>query len=207
MTAAHVVLWRHGQTDWNLSGRYQGQGDQPLNAVGIEQARVVAPLLAGMAPARVLSSDLQRARVTAEALCAISGNELEIDPRLQEINVGHWVGMTKDEIYVGDPGFQRALAAGGDWRRSPTGETGAEAGSRVALALLDLAESVPDGSTVVAVGHGFSMRIATTMLLGLNYTDNHVLAGLRNCSWTILQPLGERWRLVSYNHVADAAPR
>lgn len=207
MTASRVVLWRHGQTDWNLTGRYQGQGDQPLNAVGLEQARVAAPLLAALAPERVLSSDLQRARVTAAELCAVSGRDLEIDPRLQEVNVGDWVGMTRDEIYARDPGFRKALALGRDWRRSPTGETGAEAGSRVALALLDLAESVPDGATVVAVGHGFSMRIAITMLLGLNYTDNHVLAGLHNCSWTILHPLGERWRLVSYNHVADAAPR
>ena len=59
-----------------------------------------------------------------------------------------------------------------------------------------------DGSTVVAVGHGFALRVATVLLLGLDYAHNLTLGGLWNASWSVLQPGGESWRLLSYNNVA-----
>jgi len=200
MTAAKVVLWRHGETDWNSDGRYQGQANIPLNDRGKLQARLAAPLIAGLRPSRLVTSDLIRARQTAHELAEISDLNAELEPRLREINVGDWVGMTNEQVFAAHPDFREALYAGRDARRSATGETGAEAGARVAEALLDMAESSPAGSTVVAVGHGFSLRIATVFLLGLDYAHNMTLGGLWNSSWTILQPAGEQWRLASYNN-------
>ncbi|MFT3968752.1 MAG: histidine phosphatase family protein [Micropruina sp.] len=203
MTAARVVLWRHGETDWNAEGRYQGQSDVALNAHGVSQAAAAAPRIAALRPDRIVSSDLSRASVTAQQLARHTGLPVELEPRLQEINVGDWAGMTNAEVFAAHPDFADALRAGRDARRSASGETGAQAGSRVAEALLDIAESSPEGSTVVAVGHGFALRVATVFLLGLDYAHNITLGGLWNASWSVLQPGGESWRLLSYNNVAD----
>ena len=203
MTAARVVVWRHGETAWNAEGRYQGQADVALNARGVSQAAAAAPRIAALRPDRIVSSDLSRAATTAQQLARHTGLTVELEPRLQEINVGDWAGMTNAEVFAAHPDFAEALAAGQDARRSATGETGAEAGSRVAEALLDIAESSPDGSTVVAVGHGFVLRVATVFLLGLDYAHNLTLGGLWNASWSVLHPGGASWRLLSYNNVAD----
>lgn len=196
------MLWRHGETDWNATGRYQGQADVQLNERGLQQARAAAPVIAALQPARIVSSDLGRARRTAAELAGLTGITVELDPRLQEINVGDWVGLTNEQVFAAHPDFAEALLGGRDARRSPSGQTGAEAGARVAEALLDIAESTPDGQTVVCVGHGFAMRVATVFLLGLDYAHNLTLGGLWNASWTMLQPAGETWRLLSYNNVA-----
>lgn len=203
MTAARVVVWRHGETAWNAEGRYQGQADVALNARGLSQAAAAAPRIAALRPDRIVSSDLSRASVTAQQLARHTGLPVELEPRLQEINVGEWAGMTNAEVFAAHPDFAEALRAGRDARRSASGETGAQAGSRVAAALLDIAESSAEGSTVVAVGHGFALRVATVFLLGLDYAHNLTLGGLWNASWSVLQPGGESWRLLSYNNVAD----
>lgn len=202
MTATRVVLWRHGETEWNADGRYQGQADVALNERGVAQARAAAPYLAALGPARIVSSDLGRARATADELGVLTGLPVEPNPRLQEINVGDWVGLTNEQVFAAHPDFREALYAGRDARRSASGETGSEAGARVAEALLDLALDTPDGQTVVAVGHGFSLRVASVFLLGLDYAHNLTLGGLWNASWSILQPAGESWRLLSWNNVA-----
>ncbi|RYY43820.1 MAG: histidine phosphatase family protein, partial [Actinomycetales bacterium] len=68
-----VVLWRHGRTEWNVAGRVQGQTDTSLDDVGREQARAAAARLASLRPVRILSSDLERARDTAEELSRVTG--------------------------------------------------------------------------------------------------------------------------------------
>ncbi|HVK45369.1 MAG TPA: histidine phosphatase family protein, partial [Micropruina sp.] len=100
MTAARVVLWRHGETDWNADGRYQGQADVQLNDRGLAQARAAAPLIAALKPSRIVTSDLVRARVTAAELGALTGLAVEPQPRLQEINVGDWVGLTNEQVFA-----------------------------------------------------------------------------------------------------------
>ncbi len=203
MTASRVILWRHGETAWNAQGRYQGQADVPLNDRGLAQAAAAAVRIAGLRPDRIVSSDLGRAATTARELASCTGLTVELEPRLQEINVGDWAGLTNDEVFAAHPDFAAALRAGRDAQRSASGETGAQAGARVAEALLDIAEGSPDGSTVVAVGHGFALRVAMVFLLGLDYAHNLTLGGLWNASWSVLQPGGESWRLLSYNNVAD----
>ena len=80
MTARRVVLWRHGRTAWNAESRVQGTTDVPLDEVGVAQAERAARDLATLAPARIVSSDLARARVTAEKLGEIVGLPVETDP-------------------------------------------------------------------------------------------------------------------------------
>ncbi|MEY4968114.1 MAG: hypothetical protein RIQ73_813, partial [Actinomycetota bacterium] len=73
MAGNRVLLWRHGQTDWNIVNRFQGHSDIPLNDVGRYQVKHAAEILAGMNPTAIISSDLGRARATAQALADLVG--------------------------------------------------------------------------------------------------------------------------------------
>jgi broad specificity phosphatase PhoE len=132
MTAARLVLWRHGQTEWNVDNRFQGQADIPLDALGREQARLTAPVLAALGPTALFASDLSRTYETAQALAAVTGLAILTDKRLREIHVGSWEGLTGAEVDVADPELSRRLRAGEDVRRSETGERRRPAGRRFA---------------------------------------------------------------------------
>ncbi|NBU94178.1 MAG: histidine phosphatase family protein, partial [Actinobacteria bacterium] len=85
-----VVIWRHGQTDWNIENRFQGHSDIPLNKVGEYQVKEAAKVLAGMKPDRIIASDLIRAKATAQALADLVDLKVEINPLLRETNGGKW---------------------------------------------------------------------------------------------------------------------
>src|SRR3712207_4650919 len=121
MTAARLILWRHGRTEWNAENRFQGHTDIPLDSHGLAQAERTAGMLAAYAPSALYSSDLSRAYYTAAALAALTGLEIRTDKRLREINVGSWEGLLGREIDTADPELARRLRAGEDVRRSPTG--------------------------------------------------------------------------------------
>ena len=200
------ILWRHGQTDWNLQCRFQGQADQPLNADGLEQAVLAAEALAAAAPDAIVSSPLDRALTTARALAERTGLPVCTDERLQEINVGSWAGMLTTEVFALEPEFAAALAAGRDWRRSPTGETCAETGRRAADCLRELAGEFA-GRTVVVVSHGLTIRMLVANLLGWDHHAATTLVTLTNCAWSVLVHRGGRdWKLVAWQRTADARP-
>ncbi|MEY3755867.1 MAG: hypothetical protein RL356_139, partial [Actinomycetota bacterium] len=83
-----VVLWRHGQTDWNVENRFQGHSDIALNKVGEYQVRAAAKVLAALNPDRIISSDLIRAQSTAAALSEITKIKVEINADLRETDGG-----------------------------------------------------------------------------------------------------------------------
>src|SRR4051812_16111834 len=107
MLSARLVLVRHGQSTWNAEGRLQGQADPPLSARGRDEARALAPMLAGFPAERVVASDLRRTRETAEA-AGFAGAAL--DPTWREIDVGEWAGRPLAEL---PPGGEPA------WRGGP----------------------------------------------------------------------------------------
>ena len=92
-----LLLVRHGETDWNRHGRWQGGSDTQLNDLGREQARALAEELDGEIDV-LYSSDLARARETAEIVAAKLGLEVRLDPRLRERGFGSWEGLTTIEI-------------------------------------------------------------------------------------------------------------
>jgi broad specificity phosphatase PhoE len=98
-----LVLIRHGQTDWNVEGRWQGQADPPLNDRGREQARRVAEYQSQFGFATLYSSDLRRAMETAQIIGAELGVEVIPEPRLREINLGRWQGMLSGDIQAQYP--------------------------------------------------------------------------------------------------------
>ena len=93
-----LILWRHGQTDYNLQGRIQGRVDIPLNGTGREQARRAADIIAVLKPTRIVSSPLVRARATAETLASLIGQSVEVDSALAEKSFGDWEGLKADDI-------------------------------------------------------------------------------------------------------------
>jgi len=110
-----LLLVRHGQTPWNAAGRWQGHGDPGLSSLGREQAHRLAELLRQEPEAEwtgVVASDLLRARETAEILAANLMLEIEVEPRLRELDVGAWTGLTRVEIESRDPETLAAFEAG-----------------------------------------------------------------------------------------------
>lgn len=201
-SATRLVLVRHGQTDSNAGGRFQGHQDVPLNRIGRKQAAAMAVQVARMNPARIVSSDLGRAVTTALALAERTGLPVVTDPQLREINVGTWQGRTVTEIAAENPWFTEALAERRDFRRSASGETATEAGERIAAVLDDLVRAHP-GETSVVVGHGLALVVGMTLWLGLDSAASFAFGGLWNGSWTTLNADGHR-RIVSYNTVGSS---
>ena len=204
MTASRIIVWRHGRTPWNAENRFQGQADIGLDEVGRGQAARAAAALAALQPAVLWSSDLSRARDTAEALAELTGLPVTTDRRLREIHVGTWEGLLGEDVERVDPEASRRLRAGEDVRRSATGESPTEVGTRVAAALRDLAESAPDGSTVVAASHGLAGRVGVAELVGLPPEHHRLLGGLSNCAWVSVDRhrSGRYWRIEQYNVTA-----
>lgn len=201
MTAARLVLWRHGQTDWNVAERFQGQADVPLNATGRAQAREAAAVLATFGPSELWSSDLQRTRETAAALTEVTGLPARLEPRLREIHVGSWEGLHGSAIAESEPDTYAALRRGEDVRRSATGETVSEVGERVAGALAEIAGAAADDATVVATTHGLAGRAGMCRLLGLPFAHWRTFGSLDNCAWAVLHRhrAGGFWRVAEHN--------
>jgi len=201
MTARHAVIWRHGRTAWNATGRYQGQADIPLDDLGRRQAAAAAEVIKELKPAAIFSSDLSRAAQTARALADVTGLEVSFDQRLREINVGSWEGLTIDEAARTDPDLVAAVAAGEDVRRSPSGETTSEVAGRAAAAISDIVESADDESTVVITMHGTAGRVGIGRFLGIDWDR---LGSLRNCAWVVLDRHARgHWYIGAYNVQAD----
>jgi broad specificity phosphatase PhoE len=149
-----ILLVRHGETDWNAERRWQGHADRPLNDVGRRQTRALAARLDDDVDA-VYSSDLARARETAEILGERLGLPVRLDARLREVDVGEWSGLTTAEVEERYPeGLDRRRAGGTGWER---GETHEQMGERVLEALHEIAAAHPEGSVLV-VTHGGAMR-------------------------------------------------
>ncbi len=206
MTAARIILWRHGRTEWNVVDRFQGQADIPIDAVGHAQATRAAEALAAYRPLGLYSSDLSRAYQTAEVLAERTELEIVTDKRLREIQVGSWEGLLGEEIRSADPELARRLWAGEDVRRSPTGESPSEVAERMVEALMDIAESAADDSTVVVVTHGLSGRVGACRFVGLPFPQWRLFGGLSNCAWVSIDRhrSGAYWRIEGYNLTANS---
>ncbi len=193
-----VVIWRHGETDWNRASRFQGRTDIAMNALGFEQARRAAPALAAMAPTALYSSPLQRAHATALELAALTDLQIVVEERLAEINVGDWAGRTIAEVHAEFPEVAEAMKARRDFRRSSTGETSAECSRRLGAALRDIGAAHP-GQTVVVVTHGLAIRMGIADVVGWDYSTAMGLGPVSNCSWSMLEDDRSGWRLARYN--------
>jgi glucosyl-3-phosphoglycerate phosphatase len=193
-----VLVWRHGQTAWNAQRRFQGQLDISLDDVGREQATRAAPLVAGFAPSAIVSSDLVRARETAQALADVTGLPIATDPRLREIDVGVWQGLTFDEVSERFPAEAANWRDGGDGRRGG-GESLVEVGARAVAAVEEALLELADGGTLVVVTHGAAGRAIVASMIGLPAPLWRSLGSLANCCWSLMGEAASGWRLFDHN--------
>jgi probable phosphoglycerate mutase len=153
-----LILIRHGQTDWNVEGRYQGQVDIPLNEHGREQAAQIARALSGANLAAIYASDLARAGETAKALAEAAGLQVRVDPRLREINQGRWEGRLFDEIRAEYPEELKRRRENPLAFAPPGGETVGQVKERVLAAIADVVHRHPTQSVAI-VSHGLALAL------------------------------------------------
>lgn len=193
-----VVLLRHGRTEWNATGRFQGQLDAPLDGIGRAQAEAAAIAVAPMQPDGLVSSDLSRAMDTAAAVSAECGIEVGVDARLREIYLGAWEGLTRAEARSKYAEEYARWQTGEDARRGG-GETYAEVGARCLEVINEWLDRLGPGSTLIAVTHGSAARATIGTMLGMDPDTWWRLAPLSNCRWSLLADIGRGWRLEEHN--------
>lgn len=205
LAVPRLVLWRHGRTQWNADGRFQGQLDPALDAEGHREAAAAAAWLVatGLLPQNsvVVASDLDRAVQTAKVLTGLLGVPLRMDARLREHGMGRWEGLTRAEV------AQRYPDQFADWIagrpvRGRGGEDPAAVAERALAALADL----PPAPVAVVVTHGGTAGRLIERLLGLDQEHRRALGALGNCAWSELAEEGGRWRLLRHNVPAAQVP-
>lgn len=201
-----LTLLRHGRTEYNAVGRFQGQVDVPLDSLGLAQAEAVAVHLASSASiSSIVASDLARAAQTADAVARATGLPVTHDQALREISVGDWEGYTRDEVALTWPQDLEAWLSGADMR-PPGGESRAESSQRVHDAVLRHVEEARHDADLLVVAHGAVIRGATELLLGMTEAPGH-LGVLTNCTYAHLIPGESGWVLRSWGGGAEAVAR
>jgi broad specificity phosphatase PhoE len=202
-----VILLRHGRTAWNAEGRAQGHADVGLDDTGRRQAEAVAPVLAGLDPVLLVSSDLARARETAAFLEKQTGLTAVEDPRWREFDLGERTGLTLVEF-----GERIGAEFDGWWDvhahvEVPGAESPEQLAARVLPAFEEVLGRLGEGETALVVTHGASLRVALTGILGWPIETATDLEAMHNCGWAVLAETGAgRLRLAAYNNTVAGSP-
>lgn len=191
-------LWlvRHGQTEWNLMGKWQGQSpDAPaLNDLGRAQVLSLRDQLKGIHISSIYSSDLLRARQTAELIANPLCLPVHFDSRLREMNLGKWEGMLADEIKAQYPRELSERAHNAFKARAPGGESPSQVANRVIAAANEIALR-HHREKILIVAHGISLAIITCFAQGIPlekvYDYVPANARLHHVEWTVSKPVSE----------------
>lgn len=152
--STRFLLIRHAESAWNAERRWQGHADPPLSPRGVAQAEALARSLAGERADRLLCSDLQRARHTAEIVGRGLGLRASADPGLRELDVGTWEGLTRQEIAARDPDALARFDAGEPEQPAGGAESRAALRERVHATFRSLAAAYPEEQLVVVTHLG-----------------------------------------------------
>ena len=188
MSETTIYLVRHGETDWNLEQRYQGQQDIPLNETGIKQAKFVAENLNNSSFTALYSSDLIRAQQTALEISKKVKLPIITNKALREINQGDWEGLLIKDVLVAKGEEVRAVYLNPYTVRKPGGESIAEVADRMYAYLNHLTE-IHDQETIIVVSHGLAIATVLCKVRNLplelavkNIPEN---TGIEIIKWTI----------------------
>jgi probable phosphoglycerate mutase len=191
-----VYVARHGETTWNLAGRYQGRRESALTALGVQQGFALAEAFAHSQPRveRIVASPLLRCNATARFVGDRLNLSVESDDRLLEIAHGTWEGRLRDEIAADDPDRFRA------WKELP-GQVGFEGGEtleQVRARWQNFAASFPDGGPALVVTHDAVVRVAilTAQDRSLDELWN---VDVENAGFAEFEVAAGRWTLVREN--------
>ncbi|MFN4115710.1 MAG: histidine phosphatase family protein [Inhella sp.] len=190
-----ICLIRHGETAWNAEGRLQGWTDIALNATGRAQARAVGLALAGTRFDAVISSPLERALHTAQA---IAGRQaIRQEPGLRERHFGELQGLTRGEIAASFPAIQAELNARSPSYQPPGGESLQDFAARVLAVFRQLRQQHRQGQQLLVVAHGGVLDIAYRMASDQDLHSPRLHA-LPNAAINWLQSTPTGWRVEAW---------
>lgn len=194
------ILVRHGETDWNRLGKFQGQDDISLNQRGIAQSRETAQAVAGLQPTALYSSPLSRTMQVAEEISRLAGLPVISHDGFKELKLGAAEGVTGEEMRYRWPQVYDA------WRNDPAtavmpgGESLAQLQNRTWQAILSLERPHNEDETLVVVSHNFAIRTVIAKLLEMSLFYFHRMTlGLGSICTFESTPQGRR--LISYNSI------
>ena len=195
-----IILIRHGETEWNLSGRWQGHADSALSPRGIAQAKALAARMAKEEVDQVYASDLERAQHTARLAGSEANWTFSLMPELRERDLGVLEGLTTDEMLVEHPDVYRSFREDGPEYQPPGGESFKQFYYRCSSAIEHLASEHPSGKIAVVTHGGVLGAIFRYVLnIPLNAERNFVLL---NCSINRIRKTEDGWNLISWGDVA-----
>lgn len=192
-----IILIRHGETTWNIEGRYQGQEDTPLSPRGIAQGKRAAEALKDIPIDVCIASPLSRARDTCRFAADFHGLPVLTDERLTEISHGAWEGVLAEEIAAKYPKEFRLWHIRPDLVQMPGGENLEDVRRRARAAFDDIAAKY-DGKTVLAAAHDAVNKVILCDILGLSMAHFWQIKQDNACINVIEYDKGA-WRLVLMN--------
>jgi broad specificity phosphatase PhoE len=200
-----LFLVRHGETEWNKLGRFQGQNDNSLNELGLAQARDTARAALSWKPAALYSSPLYRTMQVAEEISRLVGLSVIPDPRLKELDLGELEGVTGEEMRTGWPKVYQTWRNDPQTVMMPGGESLVQLQERIWQALQSLENAYYQGDVIVMVSHNFAIRALCGKLLGLPLSHFHRMY-LSLGSVSTMEKISLGWRLLTYNSTCHLSP-
>ena len=200
MPSTEIILIRHGETEWNLTGRWQGHADSALSVRGISQAQALGERMKGEDVDVVYASDLERALHTSRLVGGPSGWQARSMPALRERDLGVLEGLTTDEMKETQPDVYQSFMEGGPDYQPPGGESFRQFFDRCSRAIDSLANE-HSGQKVVAVTHGGVLGAVFRKVLKISLEAERNFL-LLNCSINRIQKSQTNWNLVSWGDIA-----
>ncbi len=202
----NLVLVRHGETDWNKLGKFQGQNEICLNALGMAQAAETArAVVAEYKHSAVYTSPLRRTMQVAEEISRIGGKPVVGIEDLQELNLGDLEGASGEEIRVNWPGVLTAWREDPAGVSMPNGESLVELQERAWNALIEMEEAHTEEDNLIIVSHNFVIRVLVCQVLGLHLANFHRTT-LSLGSISVVESDQQGHRLLSYNSTSHLSP-
>ena len=193
-----LLVARHGETDWNREGRWQGHGGPGLNETGRRQAEALAGRLSGLKIDALYTSDLARAVETAEILAARTGCTPVLERGLREVDNGDWRGLTRAQVRERNPaGYRR-------WLNGEPGWSGGESYEEMHRRVIETVQRLLDAhrrGRILVVSHGGAVRAIVAHATGLPGHDRRHIDGAGNCSLTTVTTDRRSLRLVGFNDI------
>jgi probable phosphoglycerate mutase len=191
-----VLFIRHGQTEWNLSKRAQGQLDIPLNEAGRRQSELLAQRLIDWPIRAIYSSDLSRARMTAQIIGRASGIRPVLEVALRERHGGIFQGHTGEEL---ERRYPEALQAFLDHGRPPPGAESNLALARRAAPVLERIATAHRGETIALITHGGTLRVLLAHVMGLAVDGRLPFKVSHNTGLSIAEKSDGQWVVTLLN--------
>ena len=186
-----VYLVRHGETEWNVARRIQGQSDSPLTSLGRQQAMQVAQRVKSEGITHIITSDMGRTLETAQIIAQVCGCEIITEPRLRELNMGVLEQREIGSLSEQEEQWRQSLINGVEGGRIPEGESMDELFTRMFAALNNCLE-LPEGSRPFLVSHGLALSTLLSRILGVPANSPRRLR-LRNCSLSRVDYQNSPW--------------